>query len=481
MFPYQDMRQFLQDVEELDELQVVHGADREKDIGLLTEMMAERKGAALLFDKIKGYPPGYRVATNLVTTVRRTALALGLPLDTPALELLRYWKGKLRDFKTVPPVEVEDAPVKENILTGDEVDLLKIPTPRWHPLDGGPFIGTADAVITQDPEEGWVNLGTYRVQVYDSKTAGMAGNVGKHGKLMMEKYWAQGKSCPVAVSVGHSPTLFMPCPGNLPYGMNAYEFVGWLQGEPVQVTRGVATGLPIPATAEIVIEGEVPPPEVEQRDEGPFGDSEGFYSPWPKGQPKPVLRVKAILHRNDPILYGACPIKPFKGDWSTGIPVRAGATWFAVEQAGIPGVKGVWHFGSNFPQIAVISIKQMFPGHAKLAGMATAASLGTGYKNKYTIVVDDDIDLTSLGDVLWAVGTRSDPATGIDFMRETWTTLGDVAVSDELKKALVHTNSRAIVIACKPYARRGTFPATYEYSAEARQEARRKWPQLFKE
>src|SRR5437867_1388287 len=152
------------------------------------------------------------------------------------------------------------------------------PTPHWHELDGGRYIGTADCVITAEPEEGgWANVGIYRVQLHDKNTLGLYISPGHHARIMREKYWDKGKSCPVVVTFGQDPLLFLVAGQSLPYGMSELDYYGGLRGAPVDVVRGDVSGLPIPATAEIAIEGEVPPPKEQVQMGGPFGECPGYH------------------------------------------------------------------------------------------------------------------------------------------------------------------------------------------------------------
>ena len=119
-------------------------------------------------------------------------------------------------------------PVLDNVLEGDDVDLEQFPTPLWHEKDGGRYIGTGDAVITRDPETGAVNVGTYRCMIQGRNRISVKMNKGKHGRLAMQKYHAMGKPCPIAVSVGHAPQLFMAAQLPMPLGVEEYGVAGWL-------------------------------------------------------------------------------------------------------------------------------------------------------------------------------------------------------------------------------------------------------------
>ena len=136
---FNDLREFIKKADDLGECLVVEGADWDLEIGAIASLRGELPNCPLLvFDKIKGYEAGYRVASNLFTSPQRAALALGLPLGARGADLVKALREKLRGgVKPVPPVEVNSGPVKENIKVGDEVDLLEFPTPKWHELDGG--------------------------------------------------------------------------------------------------------------------------------------------------------------------------------------------------------------------------------------------------------------------------------------------------------------------------------------------------------
>jgi len=225
---------------------------------------------------------------------------------------------------------------------------------------------------------------------------------------MSRKYWAKGLPCPAAVACGQDPLVLHAAGLQLPAGLAEYDYAGWLRNMPVEVVRGETTDLPIPATAEIVLEGEMVPPETETRIEGPFGEYTGYYA----GHKAPVaaFKVKSICHRNDPILLGYIPVGswPFYW-WDKNIP-RAALMWDMIDKM-VPGVKGVWIIDEAGTMMPVISIEQQYAGQAKEAALVAATFSGLC---RFIIVVDDDIDPSNISDVIWALGTRCDPETGID-------------------------------------------------------------------
>src|SRR5687768_10603967 len=196
---FSDLRSFIDAAAALGEAKNINGAHWELEIGCLTELMAEQDGPLLLFDNIPGHPKGFRVVTNVIATPRRFALALGLPTDSPKLEILKIWREKIRGLKAFAPVEVSSGPLTENTMEGAHIDLEQFPTPKWHEHDGGRYIGTGDMVITKEPDSGWINVGTYRACVVgkDRMTLWIIDH--KHGKQIARRYWQSNRSCPVAV------------------------------------------------------------------------------------------------------------------------------------------------------------------------------------------------------------------------------------------------------------------------------------------
>ncbi len=300
-----DLRSFIEASKQVGDWREIKGADWNLEIGALIESAAEliTPPPMLLFDEIKGYPRGFRVAALLFANYKRVALALGLPHDKGKLELVRLAARKIKSSKAIPPVEVKTGPVMENVMRGDQIDLLRFPALRSHENDDGRYIGTGDTLINRDPPAGFVNMGTYRMQLHDRDLLGLWMSPGQHGRLIAMKYWEKGESCPVVATFGPDPLCFLAANAKIPWGQSELDYVGGLRGRPLEIIKGPVTGLPIPAHAEVAIEGEVPPPSVESRDEGPFGEWPGYYSGGTlgTGERQPVIKVKAVYYRNDPI------------------------------------------------------------------------------------------------------------------------------------------------------------------------------------
>jgi 4-hydroxy-3-polyprenylbenzoate decarboxylase len=270
------------------------------------------------------------------------------------------------------------------------------------------------------------------------------------------------------MSFGHDPLTFLIGSIEVPYGVPEYEFIGGVRGEPFEMIEGEYSGLPIPANAEIVIEGWMDPND--RKTEGPFGEWTGYYAS--SSRPEPVVRVENIYYRNDPILCCARPGRP-PSDYSIAkCMVKAALIWEQVEKAGVPDVKGVWcHEAGGGRLLNIISIKQRYPGHARQAMLAASQVHAGAYLGRYVIVVDEDIDPTNTFDVLWALASRSDPVESIEILRRCWSGPLDPIV----QKGKKGFNSRAIIDACRPYRQLKDFPKVCSFSPEYRRRVLEKW------
>ena len=464
---YRDFRGFIEVAKKVSEWRAIDGADWDGEIGALIEATAELDSRPMLvFDKIKGYPAGFRVVSLAFANYKRTALAFGISPEKSKLEVVRLLARKMKSAKAIAPEEVKTSPLMENVLQGDAVDLFKFPAPRFHDGDGGRYIGTGNCLINADPESGFINAGTYRMQLHERELMGLWMSPGQHGRMICAKYWEQGKSCPVVVAFSADPLLFTLAHTKVAWGNSELDYTGGIMGRPLQVIRGPLTGLPIPAGAEIAIEGDVPPPGVESRPEGPFGEWPGYYSGGTigTGEPQPVIKVKAIYHRDDPILEEEAPL------WTGAMKIdgnpTAGILWDQLEAAGIQSVVGVYN---HSPYFTVVAIQQKYAGHAKQAGLATLSCAAAARNGRYVVVVDEDIDPTNLKEVLWAMMTRVDPPTNIDILDGCWSTPLDPRMPPDKRESKDHTNGRAIFYAVRPFEWKDKFPKVSRSSRELRE------------
>ncbi|HZF20250.1 MAG TPA: UbiD family decarboxylase [Burkholderiales bacterium] len=459
--PHLDLREFLVRIDKAGELLRIPRAEWNLEMGTLAESVNERSNApAILFDDIPGYPKGFRTLSGSTNSMKRLAITLGFPVPSHPLDVVRAYRDRMKTHEPVPPRVVTQGPVLENVLSGNEVDVLKFPVPFLHELDGGRYIGTDDLVIMRDPEGDWVNCGTYRVMVHDAKRVGVWMSPGKHGRQIREKYFKAGKPCPVLVSCGHDPMLFLAGGNELRYGLSEYDYAGGHRGLPFDVIESELHRLPMPAHAEIVLEGEMHPGETAP--EGPFGEFTGYYAGGQSEQP--VIRVQRVYHRNDPILTMATPMRPPSDFSYCKCVMKAGMIWDEVERAGVSGVKGVWcHEAGGARMFNVIAIKQAYAGHAKQAAMAAASCQSGSYLGRFVVVVDEDIDPTNLFEVLWAMCTRCDPAEDIDIIRKMWSGPLDPRIPRGTT-----WNSRAVIDACRPYEMLKDFPPVARATPELR-------------
>ena len=472
-----DLRAWLDQIRKLGELRDVRGADWNLELGAISELNVKKDlPPALLFDEIAGYPKGFRVLTCSTSSPARLSSILRLPVQKTHRGLVEVLRGKPARWQSeagkFDPVVVSSGPVLENIQK--QPDVLKFPSPLWHELDGGRYIGTGCSVVTRDFDSDWVNVGTYRVQMLDRDHVALDMVPGKHGRIHYEKHKAAGKRFPVAIVCGADPLGYLISGIEVPFAMCEWNYIGSILGEPVSVIRGETTNLPFPAAAEIVLEGFVEPND--ERTEGPFGEFHGYYPG--KAGTAPVVTIERVYFRNDPILVGSPPAKP-PNDYSYSKAVmRSALLADALAAAGVPDVKAVWaHEIGGARMFNVVSIKQRYAGHARQAGHILSQCGVGAYMSRYSVVVDDDIDPSNLQEVMWAVATRSDPATGIDIIQRGMGSKNDpMFVAYQYDAPL---SSKAIIDACRPWEHLGDFPAVAEASKELQEKTRAKWKDLL--
>jgi 3-polyprenyl-4-hydroxybenzoate decarboxylase len=431
--PHEDLREFLDRAEEAGEIRRITGASWDLELGALAEIVthARTEAPALLFEDIAGATSGFRVVSASTNSTKRLALTLGFPPARRPTDLVLGYRERMKTFAPIPPRMVRTGPILENVDRDGDVDLWKFPVPLVHEHDGGRYIGTEDLVVMRDPEGGWVNVATYRVMVHDKNHVGIWMSPGKHGRRIVAKYHAEGRPAPVLICCGQDPLLFLAANHEVPFEIH---------------------GLPMPASAEIVLEGQLYPGDAQA--EGPFGEFTGYYASPQSDQP--VVRIERVYHRNDPIMTMATPMRPPTDVSFSKALVKSGMIWDEIERAGVAGVKGIWcHESGVVRMFVVVAIKQAYAGHAKQAAQLVANCQSGAYMGKFVVVVDDDVDPTDLFDVLWAMCTRCDPVADIDFVRNAWASPLDPMIEHEAKS---YVNSRAIIDACRPFDRLKDFP-----------------------
>lgn len=477
MIEFSDLREWISLAENIGELRRIEGADPHLEVGTIVQVNGQNQGPALLFNKLKGFNDEFRILTNCVSNIRTVNLTFGLPIENSlrdTIETLRKMAGEWgKSTQNFPFKTVHSAPIFENVEKGNDVDLEKFPVPLWHDLDGGRYIGTGVGVITRDPDTGDVNMGTYRVMLHDRHHVGFYISPGKHGRIHRDKYFARGEPCPVAMIFGFDPLNYILSASEIPLGIYELDYMGAIRCGSVPVIMGEVTGLPIPANAEIAVEGFAYPNEL--KFEGPFGEWTGTYAS--KGREEPFVKVERLYFRNGPIILGSPPSKGLAADQGFWRAVwRSALLYNEIEKSGIPGLKGVYcpPFGGS-RMFTIVSIKQSYPGHASEAGHIASQTRAGAYIGRYVVVVDDDINPYDMEDVMWAICTRSDPKE-MDIVKHSWSGPLDPRIR---KPTDDYTNSQGIIYAVKPYAWYNEFPPTSLNNETARMETFRKWGHLF--
>lgn len=389
---YRDLREYLHLLDKAGLLKrVTAPVDLKHEIGAICARALERKGPALLFENIKGYE-GKPLVSNIIYSVDELAIAFNTDPDVDKIYAVIVDGHRNR----LPSVTVATAPCKDEIHYGDEIDLFEIPTPWWHELDGGPYLGTSAGVITRDAETGILNMGTYRCMVVDKKTLTVSGQVRSH----IIKYEAKGLPTPMAVVMGMDPMLTLASGSPVPPdadGSMEYEAAGAWRGSPTELVKCETSNLLVPARAEYIIEGEVLPGE--RMPEGPHGEAGGFYGQQWDAFP---IRVKCITHRRNPITYGIiCLLDEDYPRWL----FRSGSFEARIiKESGIPGIKQAY-----FPELggrswggAIIAADIKSPDEPRQIVEAAWKIV----PNRWVIVVDGDCDVRNWNDVMWRIVTN---------------------------------------------------------------------------
>ena len=404
---YTDMRDFIR---LLDEQGLVQRVDAEVDpvheLGAVAARSLERQGPAIIFDNVKGYP-GKPVVVNLLSTIEQVALAFGTEPDEERIHE-RVVDGM--DHR-MPSVEVSSAPCQEVVVTGDDADLYFIPTPVWHEFDGGPYLATTAGVVTRDPVTGILNIGLYRAMIKDKQTLSLSGGVrgresstGPGGGDHILSNEAEGRPTPVAIVMGADPLVTLaagspvrPNAGDLEGSME-YEAAGGWRGAPTQLVKCRTSDLLVPADAEVVIEGEVAPGE--RTEEGPHGESTGFYG---ENKAAFVIKVKAITHRKAPLTYGL--ICQRVEDYPRQL-LRSGSMQSRlIQRTGMTNIREVY-----FPEVGrrgmlIVSADVQ----SKEEPRAIMEAIWDTEAWRWIIVVDDDCNVRDWEEVMWRVVSAAEP------------------------------------------------------------------------
>ena len=359
----------------------------------------------------------FPVAINTMGTRFRMSLALGVEdfeehaerlehllkpeMPNGPIETLRKLPQMFGELKNAPPKNISGGPAHDIVMKDHEVDLTKLPILTCWPEDGGPYI-TLPLVFTHDPNTGKRNVGMYRMQLYDKNTTGMHWQMHKTGMRHMEDAAAQEKNIEVAVALGGDPALTFAAISPLPPGIDEIMFAGFLRKDNVRMTQAKTVDLRVPADAEIILEGYVNPRE--KRLEGPFGDHTGYYS---LAEDFPVFHVTCVTMRKHAVYPATIVGVP---------PMEDGWMGKAVERIFLPLIRLTvpeivdmnLPVEACFHNVAFVSIKKKYPGHAYKV-MNSIWGLGGLAFTKFVYIFDEDCDVQNIDEVLFRIGANCDP------------------------------------------------------------------------
>ena len=406
-----DLRGWIDALREADELEEVTGeVDWDVEIGNLVRMIqGSGDGPALLFSNIRDYNTPDALCSRIFTggqaSYSRIAMMFGLPQDTPVRELVRICRTIFQD--RVAPRVVKDGPVKQNVIAGDDIDLLRFPVPKWNRLDGGRYVLTYAGCVTKDPETDIHNVGIYRGMVSGPAEIPVLMWRAQHWGAHYAKHQERGDEMPVAYVIGWEPSLGFTAGAPVPRNVSEYDVMGAIRGEPVDLVECETVPLMVPAAAEIVIEGWISTDPETFTEEGPYAEFTGYYAP--ERTRKHTTRVTCITHRDNPIfrgtVEGAIPGSVGENPIMSSIQ-RSAVAWNALENAGVPGVVDVFghpiHAGANIN----VAIRQTYRGQAKQVALALWGDSSSHVRYKHVTVVDEDIDIHDYEAVDWACAWR---------------------------------------------------------------------------
>jgi len=416
--PFSDLREFLNFLEQKGQLlRMKSEINTRLEITEVLNRLLAREGPAVIFEEVKGH--SIPVVANLFGTVERIAMGLdttveGLKQIGEFLAFLQHPeppKGLVDAVKKLPfyrqmfnltPKKVKKAPCQEVILQGNDIDLSKFPILTCWPDDAAPQI-TWSLVITQAPHEGPTNIGIYRMQILDRNRTLMRWLKHRGGSKHYRAWMKVKKVMPVAVAIGTDPGMMVAAVTPVPERLSEFHFAGLLRQKAVELVPCKTIPLEVPATSEIILEGEIHPGE--EAPEGPHGDHTGYYN---SVEPFPVFRIKCITHRQNPYYLTTTTGRPPREDAMTGLALNI--IFLPLLRQHFPEVVD-FHLpmeGVSY-RFAIISIKKEYPGHAKRIMMGLWGFLKQFLYVKFIIVVDDDIDVRKWEDIIWAIATRVDP------------------------------------------------------------------------
>ena len=423
---YSDLRDFIGQLERIGELKRVRAEVSPRlEITEVCDRVLRAGGPAILFERPSGH--SIPVLGNLFGSVRRVALAMGvegtaalreigkvlaaLREPDPPKGLKDVWdklpelKGLVSKVLDMAPKELSSAPCQEVVWEGKDVDLARLPVQTCWPEDAGPLI-TWGLTVTRGPLKERQNLGIYRQQVIAPNRVIMRWLAHRGGALDFRDHTIAhpGTPFPVAVALGADPATILAAVTPVPDTLGEYQFAGLLRGARTELVRCLGSGLQVPASAEIVLEGAIHPDDTAV--EGPHGDHTGYYN---EAERFPVLTIERITLRRAPIYHSTYTGKPPDEPAMLGVALNEVFVPLLVKQ--FPEITDFYlpPEGCSY-RLAVVSMKKQYPGHAKRVMFGVWSFLRQFMYTKFIVVVDDDVDARDWKEVVWAISTRVDPA-----------------------------------------------------------------------
>jgi 4-hydroxy-3-polyprenylbenzoate decarboxylase len=403
--PFQDLREFIAKLEkEKEALRIEEEVDWNLEVGAITRWSDEAGLPAPFFQKIKGYSGDYRIFGEPLSNHKRVAIAMDMDPNSSVKSLIDEY-GR-RKQSVIKPILTHAGPCKENIRRGNEVDLLEFPVPFIHDDDGGRYIGTWHLTICKDLNSNWVNWGMYRHMLHDKNSIGLQAGPPTHVRRILQGWKDRGKPMEIAIVLGVEPISTLCAAAPIPYGVSEVDIAGGIRGEPIELIKCETVDLEVPATSEIVIEGEVGLHET--MEEGPFGEYTGYMGG--HREQRPVIHVKAVTYRNHPILTVMNEGMPVTGTHATQSVTRSAECLEMLRASGIP-VTAAYEHTDACTLLIVVAVRAGLARADDVAHVIWGSRLGVS--TPYVIVVEEDVDPFDLKQVLHAIASKCHPYRGI--------------------------------------------------------------------
>ena len=402
------------------------------------KLAAGKRYPVIRFENVTGSE--LPLVTNLFGSYELLGLALNVEPDAPKSAILDRFRARIGDPLPTVTVARDAAPVKEIVVTGDDIDLGALPIVLHAEKNAGKYI-TIGCLVIRDPDTGVINAGVYRHEVKGPNQLACMFNPAHHAGYIYRRYQELNRPMEAVLFIGHHPAAVMGALSRQPFETDEYRMMGALMGEPLEVVAAETVDIPVPAFAEIAIEGILDP--ANETADGPFAEYTGFYGP--AKDPVGLMQITAVTMRSDAVYHDLDPAH--REHNLSGVLSYESSVYDSVKRL-VPSVTGV-HMPASGTCVytAYVRIAKRVPGEGRSAGLAAVAAEPN---LKIAVVVDDDIDIYDEEQVLWAIATHLQADTGLSAIPNAMGAHLDPSAYGEVRSAKGPMQTKLIIDATRP-------------------------------